>query len=392
MRARRPDDIGDRRFRAEPWCRCLVDSISMERIAFTIGRDVPVRAPPPHLRLSGPLSARTIAERLERRQIPVYLGALVAGGLIGGAAPAAEHTFEAAIYPVLGALLYVTFLQVPFDRAKEALKDRRFLWAALGLNFVIVPPIAFLLSRLAPGGIAVEIGVLMVLLTPCIDYVIVFARLAGGSEQRLLVAAPLLMLAQIILLPVFLFVFVGPEFTDIIDPTPFIEAFLVLIVLPLVLAWMTEVWANRGGVGARLKGMADLTPVALMALTLLVVVASQWPRVQDSLADVAGVIPIYVAFLVVMAGAGVALSRRLGFDEGAGRALVFSGATRNSLVVLPLALALGEQYALAAAVIVTQTMVELLGMVAYVRIVPRLVRGPSTARPPRQPGAPRHPN
>lgn len=34
----------------------------------------------------------------------------------------------------------------------------------------------------------------MVLLTPCIDYVIVFSGLAGGSSDRLLAAAPVLML------------------------------------------------------------------------------------------------------------------------------------------------------------------------------------------------------
>ena len=298
---------------------------------------------------------------------------------MGAAAPSAEHAFETAIYPVLGALLYVTFLQVPFDRVKETLKDRRFVWAALGLNFVVVPPIVFILSRFAPDGAAVEIGVLMVLLTPCIDYVIVFARLAGGSEQRLLVAAPLLMLVQMVLLPVYLFLFVGPELDDIIDPAPFIEAFVALIALPLALAWATEIWAGRGGIGARFKNAADLTPVALMALTLLVVVASQWPRVQDELGDVVGVIPIYVSFLIIMAGVGLALGRWLGFDVAAGRALIFSGATRNSLVVLPLALALGDEYALAAVVIVTQTMVELLGMVAYVRVVPRLLRDPAAA-------------
>ena len=41
--------------------------------------------------------------------------------------------------------------------------------------------------------------------------------------------------------------------------------------------------------------------------------------------------------------------------------------------MLPLALALGDEYALTAAVIVTQTLVELLGMVAYLRVVPRLL-------------------
>src|SRR4051812_937849 len=67
--------------------------------------------------------------------------------------------------------------------------------AALALNLVIVPPVAFGLSQLASGGGAVELGVLLVLLAPCIDYVIVFTRLAGGSDRELLTAAPLLMLA-----------------------------------------------------------------------------------------------------------------------------------------------------------------------------------------------------
>ena len=89
-----------------------------------------------------------------------------------------------------GRLAYATFLQVPFTALREAFADRRFLAAALGLHFVVVPPIVFALSRLAPGGEAVELGVLLVLLTPCIDYVIVFTRLAGGSGRRLLAAAP----------------------------------------------------------------------------------------------------------------------------------------------------------------------------------------------------------
>ena len=127
-------------------------------------------------------------------------------------------TFEALIYPVLGALLYATFLQVPFTALRAAFADRRFLLAALALNFVVVPPIAFALSRLAPGGRAVELGVLMVLLTPCIDYVIVFTRLAGGSDRRLLAAAPLLMLAQMALLPLYLWLFMGPELADIVEP------------------------------------------------------------------------------------------------------------------------------------------------------------------------------
>ena len=57
------------------------------------------------------------------------------------------------------------------------------------------------------------------------------------------------------------------------------------------------------------------------------------------------------------------------------RAVVFSGVTRNSLVVLPLALALPGAYALTPLVVVTQTLVELLIMVVMVayarRAMPR---------------------
>ena len=320
------------------------------------------------------VTARTLAASLERFQVPIYLAALGVGVTIGVVAPSTEQELEAAIFPVLGLLLYVTFLQVPFDRLRDAFRDRRFLLAALGLNFIVVPLVAFALSRLAPGGIAVELGVLMVLLTPCIDYVIVFTKLAGGSDQRLLAAAPLLMLVQMALLPAYLYVILGPELSDVIDPAPFIEAFLFLIALPLTLAWATEALAVRRAVGRRIKDAADLTPVALMALTLVVVVASQWPRVEDELGDVVGVIPLYAAYLVIMAIVGLVLAQWLRFDVSTGRALIFSGATRNSLVVLPLALALGEEYAVAAAVIVTQTMVEVLGMVAYLRVVPLLLR------------------
>ena len=315
----------------------------------------------------------SLPARLERGQVPVYLAAVASGVLVGLAAPGADNAFETLIYPVLGAMLYATFMQVPFTALRAAWADHRFLSASLGLNFLIVPVIVFALSRLAPGGTAVELGVLLVLLTPCIDYVIVFTRLAGGSDQRLLAAAPLLMLAQMALLPLYLWLFMGSELAEIFEPGPFLEAFLLLILLPLALAWATEAWAARAPAGARFKRGVDLTPVALMALTLFVVVASQFPRVREDIDQVAGVIPLYVAFLVVMAAVGAWLGRTLGFDAPAARALLFTGATRNSLVVLPLALALGDAYAITGAVIVTQTLVELLGMVAYVQVVPRLL-------------------
>ncbi|MGH8966036.1 MAG: arsenic resistance protein, partial [Actinomycetes bacterium] len=154
-----------------------------------------------------------------------------------------------------------------------------------------------------------------------------------------------------------------------------VEAFVVLIVLPLALAWLTQAWAARTSAGRRFSARAGALMVPLMALTLLVVVASQVPALDHDAAAVLGVLPFYVAFLVVMAPLGVGVARAFRLDTGAARAIVFTGATRNSLVVLPLALALPDGLAAAAVVIVGQTLVEVVGMVVYVRVVPRLLPG-----------------
>ncbi|SDJ12902.1 Arsenite efflux pump ArsB, ACR3 family [Lentzea albidocapillata subsp. violacea] len=301
---------------------------------------------------------------LERHQVAVYLGALAAGGVAGWAAPNAGPALEHAINPVLAVLLYVTFLQVPVAELGRSVRAGRFLGAALVVNFVVVPLVVATLFTFLPDDQAVRLGVLLVLLTPCVDYVIVFSGLAGGDSRRLLAATPLLLLAQMVLLPGYLWLFLGSDLA-IVEPGPFVEAFVVLIVVPLTLAWLTQARAGR------IIGAISTTMVPLMAATLFTVVASQVPKLGDDLPQVARVVPFYVVFLVVMAFAGPAVAKVFRLDVASGRAIVFTGATRNSLVVLPLALALPGD--VAGVVVVTQTLVEVVGMVIYVRVVPRLL-------------------
>lgn len=314
-----------------------------------------------------------LVERMEVHQVAVYVGAMAAGALVGWVAPALAPGLEHAVNPVLGALLFVTFLQVPAAELFRSLREGRFLAAVLVVNFVVVPLVVAAMFTLLPADQAVRIGVLLVLLCPCIDYVIVFSGLAGGSSRRLLAATPLLLVAQMVLLPGFLYLFMGAELAEVVEVGPFVEAFVVLIVIPLALAWTVQAWAYRRPAGRRTADAASTTMVPLMAATLLTVVASQVPKIGDSLGDVAAVVPFYAAFLVVMAFAGLAVARLFRLAAPAGRAVVFTGATRNSLVVLPLALALPDRFAAAGAVVVTQTLVEVVGMVVYVRLVPRLL-------------------
>ncbi|WP_403022015.1 bile acid:sodium symporter [Salinibacterium sp. GXW1014] len=310
---------------------------------------------------------------LDARQVPLYLGAMAAGVAVGALLPGGAPILEAATTPVLSLLLFATFLAVPLVEIARSLRDIRFLGVVVGVNFLVVPIVAFALSRFVTDDRGLLVGVLLVLLTPCVDYVIVFTGLAGGDRARLLAATPLLMLLQLLLLPAYLLLFAGPDLVRHIDPAPFVEAFLVLIVLPLAAAALVQAVARRHRAGRTVEVSMAAAMVPLMMLTLCVVIASQVAALGQEAVTALRLVPLYVVFLVVMIVVGVTVSRVVRLDAARARAATFGVVTRNSLVVLPLALSLPPAFALAPLAVVTQTLVELIGMVVMVRLVPKLI-------------------
>ena len=294
---------------------------------------------------------RALVAALERHQVALYLAGIAAGAVVGWAVPGAD-AWAVLVEPVLALLLLATFL--------------------------VVPAVVFGLSRFVAHDDALLVGVLLVLLAPCVDYVIAFTALAGGAAERLLAAAPLLMLVQLVVLPVLLRVVAGEAAVAAVDAWPFVRDLVMLILVPLALAALLQWGAVRGRGGVRdtaagvVRGFTAAM-VPLMVVTLFTVVASQIRGVGERLPALAAVVPLFVAFAVVMVALGVVAARWARLDVPAGRALVFSGATRNSLVVLPLALALPASLDPAPLVVVTQTLVELGAMVSLVRLVPRLL-------------------
>ncbi|WP_270450376.1 arsenic resistance protein [Kocuria marina] len=311
---------------------------------------------------------------MERFQIPLYLAALAVGALAGWWAPGLGGLAAPAVTPVLAALLYVTFLGIPLRRVGEGLRDPRFMACLVIVNFAVVPVIVFALVRAFSIEGPMLIGVLLVLLTPCIDYVIVFSGLAGAANDRLLAASPVLLVLQMLTLPLYLWSFLAPDVAMAVHWGTFAQALAVVIVIPLVAAAVTQWAAARSPVARRWGRLAGGAMVPLMMLTLATVVASQIALVGSRAQALLPLVPVYVSFAALMTALGWAAGRLAGLRVRERRAVLFSGVTRNSLVVLPLALEAPDGTVLAPLVVLTQTLVELLVMLALVGLVPRLVR------------------
>ncbi|MFL1997204.1 MULTISPECIES: arsenic resistance protein [Lysinibacillus] len=314
-------------------------------------------------------------EKLENNQVFLYVIVLLIAAGVGLLAPFVGEQLDVTISFVIAILMFSMFSQIPFTALKESFANRRFVGALLTVNYVAVPIVVWLLTMLLPEHPPLLLGVYLVLLTPCIDYVIVFTALGRGNEKAMLISTPILFFTQMLLLPLYLWLFLGKEASRIVEASPFLEAFLVLIVLPLVIAISLQLFAKKSQVGDQLIHLSAWLPVPFMALTLFVVVASQIGKLSASLEWIIKVIPIYILFMVIMPILSKFIGKTFKLDSKSGRALVFSGSTRNSLVVLPLALALPENInTLVAAIIVTQTMVEIIGEIIYIRVVPVLIK------------------
>lgn len=314
-------------------------------------------------------------EKLEEKQIGIYIITLIVSVFVGlnwNNSDILEKTIE----PIIGILLYSMFCQIPFLELKQALKNRSFFKALLFGNFVLIPLLVWILTIIFPTTSIITLGVILVLLTPCIDYVIVFTHLGKGNSKAVLASTPLLFIFQMLLLPLYLWVFLGEETIAIIEVAPFVKAFLNLIVIPFVLSIITQTLSKSDNkVGKAILDFSSWLPVLFMALTFFVVIVSQIGVLYNNPKPILKVVPIYIAFAIIAPFIGKLSAKIFKVDVYGSRAISFSASTRNSLVVLPLALALpAPENQLVAVVIVTQTIVEIFFELIYIKAIPILTK------------------
>lgn len=312
-------------------------------------------------------------EKLEERQIWIYVVTLFLAGGVGlfwDNGPSLAFFIE----PVIGILLYSMFCQIPFLQFKKIFQNKSFFKALLVGNFIVIPILVWVLSTVFLTDSVIMLGVFLVLLTPCIDYVIVFTHLGKGDSQSMLAATPLLFILQMLLLPLYLWLFVGRDSLSIIELAPFIKTFLYLIIIPFILALVTQLSSQKTSLGKSVLDLSGWLPVPFMALTLFVVITSQIVVLINNPSPILTVLPLYLIFHLTAPFAGLLSSKVFKLKTITSRTVSFSTSTRNSLVVLPLALALpAPNNHIVAAVIVTQTLVELVAELVYIKIIPVII-------------------
>lgn len=298
------------------------------------------------------------------------------GIILGLSSTAIATFFKALTTPAIIILMISMFCQLPLNNLKSQFTNLKFIIVLLLSNFIFIPLLVWILITIfnIQSG-PIQLGLYLVLLMPCIDYVIVFTSLGKGNATMLLICTPLLLIVQIILLPIYFTIFLTHSVTNYIDLTTFLFAFIFFILIPVIIALILQKFSQINKGLNNLNQAISWLPVPMMALVLIAVIASQISFVTKDLTVIYRIIPIYICFAIVAPIIGNLCAKLFKLDVELRRSIAFSATTRNSLVVLPLALTLPQNLTLTVtSIIVTQTIIELIFEVIYIQVIPKLIK------------------
>jgi arsenite transporter len=308
----------------------------------------------------------------------LWLGAGAGVGVVLAlVAPQVSPFLGFLAWPLHFSVVALLALSLPLLSVGKVYQGRRVWTALLAINLLVVPLMAFLMSRVVWYEPDLQIGILLVLLSPGVALSLGIIRGAGGDTESVLSATPLLLAGQLVLVPLMTIWLSGGVFS-FSDLPPTFPVIGLVIIVPVIIAAVIQWRATKGRRWAStLNTGAPSAVVWFAAAAIAVTVWWRLPDTFDRVADLNWLIPLSIAFLVLIAPVSILIGSLAGVAPAKRRAIMIAGAGRGGLIVLPITLALDSSvWALVPLVIVGQTVIEAAGLLVYRSIVPEIIDTP----------------
>ncbi|MDG5789271.1 bile acid:sodium symporter [Evansella sp. AB-P1] len=266
---------------------------------------------------------------------------------------------ESLIVPLLVAMLYITFLQIPIEEIRNAFRNTTFTYTSVLINFVWTPIFAWLLAMIFLGdNPALYIGFIMLMVTPCTDWYLIFTGIARGNVALSTAILPLNLVLQIMLLPVYLLIFGGT--TGVIDLGFLLESILIVLFIPFVLALLTKLsLRSKQVLRENLINRLSVLPIVFLSLAIVAMFASQGQIVINNLEIIWQMMIPLLLFFVINYMVGQKIGQVMKFPYADRTSLSLTTLARNSPIALAIAMTAFPDQPLIALALVIGPLLEL---------------------------------
>jgi ACR3 family arsenite transporter len=195
--------------------------------------------------------------------------AIFLGSAMGTLIPQAGNTLSINVDYMIIMLVFFLLFEVRIQDVVVSLKQTRFIFVALVINFIVIPVLAFAISSMfLSGHPLLFVGLLIYFMSPCTDWFLGFTRLAKGNTALGAALLPINMLVQLLMYPVYLQIFgidtINSGAGDVFQTLW--QWFFVPLISALVLRLLLERMLNTKRFELVQSGVALSIPVLLAGL------------------------------------------------------------------------------------------------------------------------------
>jgi ACR3 family arsenite efflux pump ArsB len=290
----------------------------------------------------------------------IILSALL-GILLGKISSSIEQNAGALIEIFLMVMLFFTFLGVDIKEITKSFTHLKFSISALTINFLWTPVFAFLLAKMfLAEQMSLQIGFIMLMVTPCTDWYLIFTGLAGGNVPLGSSILPLNLIVQIILLPVYLFVFMGQQVS--FDMGTILQSIIFVLVIPLSSSNLVKLMIRkmkRGAYFDKVLEKNDALQFVLLCGAIISMFASQGSVLLANLIIFTRLLFPLLLFFAVNFFLSLYTGKKLGLPFQDIVPLIFTTSARNSPISLAIAIITFPSDPVIALVLVMGPLIEL---------------------------------
>lgn len=285
----------------------------------------------------------------------LLITAIVAGSLTG-----LFTTFETSLTDFfILVMLFFLFYNISLSGLFNGIRNGKYLSMALLSNFIALPIIAFLLSRLfVEPSHAIFVGLMVYLVAPCTDWFLGFTQLAHGDVEVNSALLPINLIMQILLLPVYLYVFTANTIS--IPTDAFMDVMVYWVLIPFAVAQLVRLIVSK--ISSALLARSNVLIEWLVLVAMVLLVFSIFNTHIESLINHGQILPrvfmVILTFFVAAFFFARFISRIATFSKKEEISLTMTTAARNAPLMLVISLLFFPDVPLIHVVLVVGMLIE----------------------------------
>lgn len=296
-----------------------------------------------------------ILEKLE----PILIFGAIILGLLCKDITTINNISPSLITVFLALMLFALFLDIPLEDIRNSFSNKKFTSISIMINFIWTPLFGYFLGNiLLNGQIDLFIGFIMLIITPCTDWYLLFTKMAKGNVALSLSILPINLILQLILLPVYLLLFFSSS--NNIALMDLADSLLTFIIIPFITAQVIKfILKNKSETKDKITTIFSNCQIIFLCIAIFGLFNTEAVSLFENLNVIGLVFVPLIIFFIINFILDYFIAKKSGFNYEDYVSLTLTTLARNSPLALAIAIKTFPNNELIAIALVIGPLIEL---------------------------------